>query len=545
LAQDAFHESEERFHTLAEAMPQIVWITRADGWNIYFNHQWMEYTGLTLEESYGHGWNKPFHPNDQKRAWDAWQNVVHNNGSYSLEFRLRRVDGAYRWWLVRGVPYFDESGAIDKWFGTCTDIHEIKQAEEKIRLSDIYNRSLIEASLDPLVTIGHDGKINDVNEATESVTGYSRDELIGTDFTNYFTEPEKAKEGYQEVFKEGVVFDYELEIRNKNGHTTPVLYNASIYKDEPGEVLGVFAAARNITERKRMEAELESIARLPQENPNPVIRLDQGRKISYSNPAAQILLTYWGCATSQEVPTAITELAIGALNDGIRREFEYNYTNKIYLLTFAPFSQADYVNVYFRDVTELKKTEETLRLKLEELSRSNEELEQFAYISSHDLQEPLRMITSYLQLLQRRYQGNLDDKADRYIHFAVDEASRMQNLIKDLLEYSRVTTKCREPEPTNCEFILNRVLSNLKLFIIKNKATVSHDSLPEVMVDSIQIMQIFQNLILNEMKFYNEKHPKFISLQRKKRVNGYFQCRTMELESIRNIQNESLKYLKD
>jgi len=109
LSQDALRK--EQFHALAEAMSQIVWITRADGWNIYFNHQWVEYTGLTLEERYGHGWNKPLHPNDQKRAWDAWQNEVHNNGSYSLECRLRRADGAYRWWLVRGVLFFNESGA--------------------------------------------------------------------------------------------------------------------------------------------------------------------------------------------------------------------------------------------------------------------------------------------------------------------------------------------------------------------------------------------------------------------------------------------------
>ncbi len=127
-----------------------------------------------MEESYGHGWNKPFHPDDQKRAWNAWQNAVHDNGPYSLECRQHGADGFYRWWLIRGVPFLNESGAIDKWFGTCTDIHEIKQAEEKIRLSNIYNRSLIEASLDPLVTIGHDGKITDVNEAAEQVTGYSR-----------------------------------------------------------------------------------------------------------------------------------------------------------------------------------------------------------------------------------------------------------------------------------------------------------------------------------------------------------------------------------
>ena len=117
------------------------------------------------------------------------------------------------------------------------DITERKKAEEDIRLSNIYNRSLIEASLDPLVTIGLDGKITDVNKATEQVTGYSRNELIGTDFTNYFTEPEKAKKGYQEVFSVGFVYDYELEIRDKNGHITPVLFNASVYKDESGKLL--------------------------------------------------------------------------------------------------------------------------------------------------------------------------------------------------------------------------------------------------------------------------------------------------------------------
>ena len=129
---------ESEFRILAEAMPQIVWITRADGWNIFFNKKWVEYTGLPLEESYGHGWNKPFHPDDQKRAWDAWQNAVNNNGTYSLECRLRRADGAYRWWLVRGVPLINESGAIEKWFGTCTDIHDLtwrKQVEFDLRMA--------------------------------------------------------------------------------------------------------------------------------------------------------------------------------------------------------------------------------------------------------------------------------------------------------------------------------------------------------------------------------------------------------------------------
>jgi PAS domain S-box-containing protein len=130
---EALSTSEKEFRLLAEAMPQIVWITRADGWNIYFNQQWVDYTGLTLEESYGHGWNKPFHPDDQKRAWDAWQNAVTNNGTYSLECRLRAADGTYRWWLVRGVPVVNEKGETTKWFGTCTDIDELKRVEAQFR----------------------------------------------------------------------------------------------------------------------------------------------------------------------------------------------------------------------------------------------------------------------------------------------------------------------------------------------------------------------------------------------------------------------------
>ncbi len=161
-----------------------------------------------------------------------------------------------------------------------------------------------------------------------------------------------------------------------------------------------------------------------------------------------------------------------------------------------------------------------LKLKLEELARSNEELEQFAYVSSHDLQEPLRMISSYLQLLQRRYQGNLDEKADKYIYYAVDGASRMQNLINDLLEFSRVTTRAGEPEPTDSEFVLNQVLSNLDLYIKENKATVSHDSLPEVMADTTQLAQVFQNLIANGIKFHSEEAPK-IHISAEKKANEW------------------------
>jgi PAS domain S-box-containing protein len=137
------------------------------------------------------------------------------------------------------------------------EVAERKKAEDALRASSHYSRSLIEASLDPLVTISQSGIITDVNKATEHVTGVGRDQLIGTDFSNYFTQPEKAREGYQQVFAKGFVTDYPLTILHKNGWLTDVLYNATTYKDTLGNAAGVFAAARDVTEKKAAEAELE------------------------------------------------------------------------------------------------------------------------------------------------------------------------------------------------------------------------------------------------------------------------------------------------
>ena len=132
------------------------------------------------------------------------------------------------------------------------------------------------------------------------------------------------------------------------------------------------------------------------------------------------------------------------------------------------------------------------------------------------------MITSYLQLLQRKCQGNIDYKADKYIHFAVDGASRMQNLINDLLDYSRVTRSTREFGTTDCEFILKKVLSNSKMVIKENNATVSHDPLPEVIADSTQMVQLFQNLILNGIRFHGEETPKIHITAEKKASEWVF-----------------------
>jgi PAS domain S-box-containing protein len=160
-----------------------------------------------------------------------------------------------------------------------------------------------------------------------------------------------------------------------------------------------------------------------------------------------------------------------------------------------------------RDVTDRKRIEEQFKQQTDELARSNAELQQFAYVASHDLQEPLRMVSSYTQLLARRYQGKLDSDADEFIAFAVDGAQRMQDLIQDLLLYSRVGTRGRAFERTDCNAIVDHVLGDLSAAIVEARATVIRDDLPTVLGDAVQLGQLFLNLIGNAIKFRGAEPP--------------------------------------
>ncbi|MEA1905911.1 MAG: ATP-binding protein [Euryarchaeota archaeon] len=167
----------------------------------------------------------------------------------------------------------------------------------------------------------------------------------------------------------------------------------------------------------------------------------------------------------------------------------------------------DKVEELEEQITRRETAEGELKRTVTDLRRSNAELEQFAYVASHDLQEPLRMVSSYMQLLSRRYVGKLDSDADDFIGFAVDGAKRMQVLINDLLVYSRVGTRGKPFEPTNCEDVLNQVLSNLEVAIDESGAVFTHDLLPTVAADASQLTQLFQNLIGNAIKFHGDDPP--------------------------------------
>lgn len=315
---------------------------------------------------------------------------------------------------------------------------------EELRRLNTYNRSLIEANLDLLFIIDPNGIITDVNNSTESVTGYSREKLLGSNFSNYFKKPEMARAVYQRVFQKGMIRDYPLDIKNSSGKTTPVLYNATLYSNENGEVVGVLASARDITELKKVELEL---------------------KMYRDNLEKQVKI----------------------------RTDELDHSNQSLK----------------EEISKHEATEMEMEKIMGELRRSNKELQQFAYVASHDLQEPLRMVTSFTQLLEKRYKDKLDDDADDFIKYIVEGAKRMQSLIDDLLTYSRVTkTGEEEFKKIDLEDLINNIMANLKVLIEENNAKITHDPLPCIKADKSQIIQLFQNIIGNAIKFHGNDPPK-------------------------------------
>ena len=178
---------------------------------------------------------------------------------------------------------------------------------------------------------------------------------------------------------------------------------------------------------------------------------------------------------------------------------------KWYQQTIHYVKEIERVRLYGPDITDRKQAEDALKRTAEQLARSNEELEQFAYVASHDLQEPLRVVTGYVQLIERKYKDRLDADADQFFFYIVDGVARMQQLITDLLNYSRVGTRGAPFRAINVQAVVDRALANLKPVIEDSGATVTYDSLPTVQGDETQLVQVLQNLIGNGIKFHGDR----------------------------------------
>jgi two-component system NtrC family sensor kinase len=257
-AEDALRGSESRYKLLLDSVTDYIYTVQVeDGHPVSTQHGpgCAAVTGYSADDYLADPglWHRMVHEPDRDAVQKQAMRILSGEPVAPLEHRISHRDGNLRWVRNTSVPRYGAHGKLIAYDGLISDITERKQAEEALRGASLYSRNLIETSLDPLVTISAEGKITDLNLATERAIGLPRERIIGSDFAEYFTDPAMARAGYQEAFASGKVVDYPLALRHASGAVAEVLYNASVFRDGQGEVLGVFAAARDVTERKRAE----------------------------------------------------------------------------------------------------------------------------------------------------------------------------------------------------------------------------------------------------------------------------------------------------
>ena len=364
--------------------------------------------------------------------------------------------------------------------------HDLRDLNAKQEQVSQYARSLIEASLDPLVTISAEGKITDVNEGSIKVTGVPREKLVGTDFSDYFTEPEKAREGYQQVFAKGFVTDYPLTIRHTDGRLTDVLYNASVYKDARRNVLGVFAAARDVTVLKQASQYARSLI---EASLDPLVTISAEGKITDVNEGS---IKVTGVPREKLVGTDFSDyftepekaregyqqvFAKGFVTDYplTIRHTDGRLTDVLYNASVYKDARRNVLGVFAaaRDVTERRKADEQIRrlnTELEQrvvertaqLQAANRELESFSYSVAHDLRAPLRSIDGFSQALLEDYVDKLDADGKKYLSFIRESAQQMAQLIDGLLALSQVTRRELQRERVNLSAFAQAAITRLQ-----------------------------------------------------------------------------------
>ena len=478
-----------------------------------FGYSAEEVAGLTIYDLVAH----------DRESVDRNIELTLKEGNHTVgERRYRRKDGS----LVDVIA----SGSAISYGGrrvlslVIQDITERKKAEEELRESEERHRAVVEQAVEGMFLVDAETmRIIEANAAYQDLLGYSAGEMQELTLYDLVAHDRESIDNYtRRIVEEGQRLIVERRHRRKDGSLVDVVASASVISYGGRRAMSV--VVHDITERKRAEEKLmrsESSLRAAQRMAHLGdweygLDEDRGR---WSDELYRI----FGYAPQEFVPTyriffdlvhpddrrAVRREVFGTLHDGggssldyriVRSDGEVRSVHTEYRVVRDGSGRPIGMAGTIQDITERKRMEEDLR-------RSNAELEQFAYVASHDLQEPLRMVSSYTQLLARRYRGRLDEDADEFIGYAVDGAERMQRLINDLLTYSRVGTRGRDLAPTDLSMVLEAARTDLRIAIEESGAQITFGPLPTVRGDRSQLVQLFQNLIGNAIKFRGEETP--------------------------------------
>ncbi|MEC4813402.1 MAG: PAS domain S-box protein [Scytonema sp. PMC 1069.18] len=532
----ALRESEERYRMVVENVPQMVWIGDPNGHVEYFNQRWLEYTGLPLHETLGWNWQQIVHPEDWSQTLEIWTTGLRTGNPIEVQYRLKRFDGVYRWHIAQALPQRDTNGTIVKWFGTCTDVDECKRAEEGLRQSAARLRLFVESNVIGIQFGDIYGGLSEVNDAYLRILGYTRKDFVTkglrwTDITppEYLTLDQAA---LTEAKQKGVCTPYEKEYIRKDGTRVPVLIGFALIGQRTEEAI---AFVLDISELKRTQSALiESEKRFRHVTDTAPMMVWMSGTDKLCNYFNKPWLDFTGRTMEQELGNSWTE---GVHQDDVQRcvesyvnafdsrqdfqmeyrlqrfDGEYRWILDIGVPRFTPDGEfLGYIGSCFdiedrkqaeAQIRQLNETlEERVKQRTAQLEAVNREIESFSYSVSHDLRAPLRHITGFVDLLQRRLQTELlDETSQRYLNIIGEATKQAGKLIDDLLTFSRMGRAEMRFTTIDINVLVREVQSDLASETQNREVSWQIETLPQVQGDPSMLRLVLRNLLENALKY--------------------------------------------
>lgn len=503
-AQRILEEREERFRTMADTAPVMIWVADETRACTYFNKGWLDFTGRSLEEESGLGWADRVHPDDREKCLETFDGAFDRREPFSMEFRLLRKDGEYRWILDHGTPLLDSTGTFSGYIGSSIDIHERRHLEDRIRFlaetGPILNSTLdYESTLQAVARL----MVPDMADwtAVDMLTSQGALELVAI----AHVDPEKVKfgrrlrerypvdmdapygvghvirTGQAELYAE--ITDEMLQQSGRDDEYLDVIRSVGFRSalivplSTRGHTIGAITLVRSESDGRYTESDLEFFEEL-------------GRRAATVVDNARLFMEVGGARTELQRLNETLEARVAERTEALRSVNE---------------TLLDEIDERRRAELETSRLNRLLKLR-------NRELQDFAHVASHDLQEPLRKILSFSSLLIEEH-GSEMDAGRIYLERIEHAADRMMSLIRDLLEFSRVETKGDAFEVVKLRKIIDDVIADLDLRIAETGGRVHIESTCTLEADPVQMRQLLQNLIGNALKFQREGQAPIVQVR--------------------------------
>src|SRR5262245_25522829 len=531
-AEERLRESEQRWRGLTEALPQLVWSATPDGACDYFSTQWTEHTGVPEPDLLGWRWLATLHPDDREPTRRLWTDSVAGRGPYDVEYRVRRRDGVYRWYKTRGTPIRDSEGNIVKWFGTCTDITDLREVEEALRASEERFRGTFENAAVGIAHRDATGRFLRVNEKFCAIVGYSREELLQKTMRD-ITHPDDLAasiDAFTALWQgESPTLGLEKRYVRKDGSLVWGELFASLQRDAAGKPAYDISIVNDISERKRLEEELrasEERRRLILDNAHDAfVAMSADGLITEWNRQAEIT---FGWPRAEAVGRVLSETIIPpqfreAHQRGLARFLatgEGPVLNRVLEvpalrrdgrefpaeISIAPvrLGKQYLFAAFVRDVTERKRAEEELRRAKEAAEAANRAKDEFLANVSHEIRTPMNAILGMTDLALDTL---LTEDQRQYLTTVKSAADNLLAIINDILDFAKIEAGRLELDPT--DFSLSSMLgATLRALAVRahkkglELVCQQRSDVPDALIgDAGRLRQVLLNLVGNAIKF--------------------------------------------